>query len=43
MDSNTGFLRKVRQHDSIMVIVDRLKKVAHFIQMKSTFSASHVA
>ena len=40
----SGWLSKtVKQHDSIMVIVDRLTKVAHFISVKSTFSASDVA
>ena len=43
MDFITGFLRIVRKNDSIMVFVDRLKKVAHFILVKSTFSASDVA
>ena len=35
--------RTSRQHDSIMVVVDRLAKVAHFILVKSTNSASEVA
>ena len=43
MDFITEFLKTMRQHDSIMVIVDRLTKVAHFIRVKSTFSASDVA
>ena len=43
MDFITGFPKIMRQHDSIMVIVDRLTKVAHFIPLKSTFSASDVA
>jgi len=43
MDFITGLLRMVRQHDFIMVSVDRLTKVAYFIPMKSTFSASDVA
>jgi len=43
MDFVTGLLRPVRQHDSIMVIVDRLTKVVHFILVKSTFLASDVA
>ncbi len=43
MDFITSFSRTVREHDSSMVIVDRLKKVAHFIPVKSTFSASDVA
>ena len=43
MDFITGFPRTVRQHDSNMVVVDRLTKVAHFIPVKSPFSTSHVA
>lgn len=43
MDFIIGFLRTVRHHDSIMVIMDRLKKVAHFIPVKSTFSSNDVS
>jgi len=43
MDFITGFIKTTRQHDSIMVIVDILTKVAHFISVKSTFSSSDVA
>eukprot|EP00253_Pinus_taeda_P008402 PITA_08402 len=43
MDFITGLPKTVKQHDSIMVVMDRLKKVAHFIPVKSTFSASDVA
>ena len=43
MDFITRLQRIMRQHDSIMVIVDRLIKVEHFIPVKSTFSASNVA
>ena len=39
----TGFLRIVRQHDSIMVVVDRLAKISHFIHMKFAFLANDVA
>ena len=42
MDFIRSFPRTLRQHDSIMVVVDRLTKVSHFILVKSTFSASHV-
>jgi len=38
MDFIVGSPRIVRQHDSIMAIVDRLTKVVHFILLKSTFS-----
>ena len=43
MDFTTGLLRTIRQHNFIMVIVDRLTMVAHFIPVKSTFSSSDVA
>ena len=42
MDFITGFLRTSRQHDSIMIVVDMLTKVAHFILVKSTYLASDV-
>eukprot|EP00253_Pinus_taeda_P029642 PITA_29642 len=37
MDLITRFLRKMRQHDSIMVVVDRFTTFTHFIQVKSMF------
>jgi len=40
MDFIMGLQKIVKQHDSIMVIVDSLIKVAHFILVKSTFLAS---
>lgn len=40
MDFITGFPRTSRHHDSIMVVVDRLTKVTHFIPMKSSYSAN---
>ena len=43
MDFLTGLSRKSSQHDSIMVVVDRLNKGAHFIPMKTMYSASDVA
>ena len=43
MDFIIGLSRTMRRHDSIMVIVDKLKKFAHFILVKSTFSSSDVA
>jgi len=36
MDFITCFPRTSKQHDFIMVVVDRLSKVAHFIALKST-------
>ena len=32
-----------RQHDSIMVVVDKLTKVAHFIPVKSTHKTDYIA
>lgn len=43
MEFITGLLRTLRQHDSIMVVVDRLTKVEHLIQVKSTFLVRDVA
>ena len=43
MDFIIGIPRKLRKHDSIMVGVDRLRKVAHFIPVKTTYSTSEVA
>lgn len=43
MDLIIGLLKTVKKHDSIMLIMDRLKNVAHFILVKSTFLASVVA
>ena len=43
MDFIIGLLKTVKQHDSIMVIVDMLTRVAHFVLENSTFSASDVA
>ena len=43
MDFITVLSRKSRQHDSIMVVLDRLTKVAHFIPVKFTYLTSDVA
>lgn len=43
MDFITSLLKKSRRHDSIMIVMDKLTKVAHFIRVKSTYSASDVA
>ena len=37
MDFITDLSRKVRQHDSIMVVVDKLSNLAHFILVKTTY------
>jgi hypothetical protein len=38
-----GFPRKSKQHHSIMVVVDKLTKDAHFIPLKTTHKAANVA
>jgi hypothetical protein len=42
MDFITGFPRTSKQHDSIMVVVDKLTKAAHFIPLKTTHRAADV-
>ena len=43
MDFITGLPMNWRQHDSIMVVVDKLKKAAHFIPVKSTHKTDDIA
>jgi len=43
MDFITGFPRTSRKHYSIMVVVDTMSKVAHFIIVNFTNSVSEVA
>lgn len=43
MEFITGFLRTSRKHDSIMVVVASLTKVAHFILEKSMYLDDDVA
>ena len=43
MDFITGFPITGKQHDSTMVVVDKLMKAAHFIPLKTTHKASYVA
>ena len=43
MDFVVGLPRAQKQYDSIWVIVDRLTKSAHFIPVKSTYSAEDCA
>jgi hypothetical protein len=42
MDFITGFPKTSKQHDSIMVVVDKLTKAAHFIPLKTTHKAVDV-
>jgi hypothetical protein len=39
----TKFPRKTRQHESIMVVVEKLMKVTHFIPIKKTHNAANIA
>ena len=43
MDFITGFPMTMRQHDSIMVVVDKLTKESHFIPVKSTYKSDAIA
>ena len=43
MDFITGLPMTWRQHDSIMVVVDKLNKEAHFILVKSTYNTDAIA
>jgi len=43
MDFITRLARTSREHDLIMVVVEELKNVRHFIPVRSTCSANDVA
>jgi hypothetical protein len=43
MDFITGFPKTQRQNDSIMVVIDKLSKSAHFIPVKSTYKVINIA
>ena len=43
MDFITGLPMTMRQHDSIMVVVDKLTKASHFISVKSTYKTDSIA
>jgi hypothetical protein len=42
MDFITKLPRKNKQHDSIMVVVDKLTKAAHFIPVQLTHKATNI-
>ena len=43
MDFIIGFPMNWRQHDSIMVVVDKLTKETHLIPIKSTYKTDSIA
>ena len=43
IDFITKLPRSNRKHDSIMVVVDKLTKAAHFVPVKSTHKAANIA
>ena len=43
MDLITGLPRSQKGHDAILVVVDQLSKVAHFLPVKETITASQLA
>jgi hypothetical protein len=43
IDFITKLPKTTRQHDSIMVVVDKLTKVAHFILVKLSHKATNIA
>ena len=43
MDFIRGLPRTNKQHDLIMVVVDKLTKAAHFVPMKTTHTMANIA
>jgi hypothetical protein len=43
MDFITGLPKSTKHNDDIMVVVDKLSKVAHFIPVKSTYKEIDIA
>jgi hypothetical protein len=43
MDFITGLPRMNKQHYSIMVVVEKLTKVVHFVPMKTTHTTANIA
>jgi hypothetical protein len=42
LDFITGLPKTQKQNDSIMVVIDKLNKSAHFIPLKSSFKAINI-
>jgi hypothetical protein len=43
MDFTTGLPRMNKKHDSIMVVVEKLTKAAHFVSVKTTHTSANIA
>lgn len=43
MDFSLGLPHTLKKHNSILTVVDRLSKIAHFISYSKTADASNVA
>ena len=43
LDFVTGLPKNQKQNDSIMVVVDKLSQGAHFIPVKTTYTAVNIA
>jgi hypothetical protein len=43
MDFITGLPRMNKQHDSIMVVVDKLTKASHFVHVKTMHTTANIA
>jgi hypothetical protein len=43
IDFITKLTRTTRQHDSIMVVVDKLTKVSHFVPVKTTHTTTNIS
>jgi hypothetical protein len=43
VDFITKLPKRVKQHDSIMVVVDKLTKATHFIPINTTHKAANIA
>jgi hypothetical protein len=43
MDFITGLPRMNKKHDSIMVVIDKLTKAAHFVPVKTTHTTTNIA